>query len=370
MESCRLRMIRFKGYYMKSRLHRFLVIAIVAVCSFRAFAVGDVTAELGIDLLWSVGIITDTQTTERAYITSLMNKIKAEKPDMVVHIGDTHFEWANQFVLRAVADLVGRAGGGIEFHLAPGNHDMSGGSLKSHLRRAATRGVFRLDKGPTFGGRSYLHSRVTAYVPDPLLPVWNPDIVNHPAWQTDSKASFARLGHDSKTCRYVFKRGGIRFIVCDWSYSDDQRQWLRDLITKPDDSSVSIVLHHAHHIGKLSRYFEGLEGRHNVKLVLSGHDHRYNHQKRGGITYITAAGMARSGRGCDAMILRVYKGYLRLDRYLIAKGASASDVSGPAPIWMTEGNFSEYIRPELPRRKPAYVKGADLSPGLFYDKAK
>ena len=354
---------------MKSRLCRFWVIAIVAVCSFRAFAAGRPAIELGIEPLWSVGVIADTQTSDRAYITSLLDRLKAEAPDMVVHLGDTHFEWSNQFVLKAVADLVGGERGGIEFHLAPGNHDMSNGMLRMNLRRAATRGVFRLDKGPTFGGRSYLHSRVAAYVPDPLLPVWNPDIVNHPGWQTDLGARFADLGGDSEHCRYVFKRGGIRFIVCDWSYSDDQRQWLRDIITKPDDSSVSIVLHHAHQISKLSRYFEGLEGRHNVKLVLSGHDHRYYHEKRGGITYITAAGIARSERGCDAMILRVHRGYLRLDRYLMPKGAAAI-VSGAEPIWMCEGKFTEYIRPELPRRKPAYVKGADVSPGLFYDRAK
>lgn len=356
---------------MKGRLHHFSMIAIVAICSFRAFAVGG-DARIGIEPLWNVGVITDTQTSDRAYITSLMRRIKADGPDMVMHIGDTNFEWSNRFVLKAVADLVDSEAGGIEFHLAPGNHDMSNGSLKAYLCKAATQGVFRLDKGPTFGGRGYLHSRVAAYVPDPLLPVWNPDIVNHPGWQTDGKASFARWGGDSEACRYVFKRGGIRFIVCDWSYSDEQREWLRDIITQPDDSSVSIVLHHEHKVGKLLRYFEGLEGRHNVKLVLSGHDHRYNHEKHGEITYITAAGIARSERGCDAMMLRVYENYLRLDRYVIGKGASGARVSGPEPIWMCKGNFSQYRRPELPRRTPAYVKssGATIGPGVFYDRAK
>jgi len=356
---------------MKGRLHHFLMIAIIAICSFRAFAVVG-AAEIGIEPLWSVGVITDTQTSQRAYITSLMTRLKADGPDMVIHIGDTHFEWSNRFVLKAVADLVDSEAGGIEFHLAPGNHDMRNGRLKTHLRRAATRGVFRLDKGPTFGGRGYLHSRVAAYVPDPLLSVWNPDVVNHPGWQTDAKANFARWGGDSKSCRYVFKRGGIRFIVCDWSYSDEQREWIRYIITQPDDSSVSVVLHHAHQVDKLSRYFEGLEGRHNVKLVLSGHDHRYYHEKRDGITYIASAGIARSERGCDAMMLRVYRGYLRLDRYIIPKGASGARVSRPEPIWMCKGSFSRYRRPELPRRTPAYVKssGTTLGPGVFYERAK
>jgi len=348
------------------------MIALVAICSIRVFGAGHVVG-LGIEPLWSVGIITDTQTTERGHITSLLSRLKAEGPDMVIHIGDTSFEWSNRFVLKAVADLVDSEAGGIEFHLAPGNHDMRNGALKAHLRRAATQGVFRLDKGPTFGGRGYLHSRVAAYVPDPLLPVWNPDIVNHPAWQTDLNVRFADLGGDSKHCRYVFKRGGIRFIVCDWDYSDEQREWIRNIITQPDDSSVSIVLHHAHYVDKLLRYFEGLEGRHNVKLVLTGHDHRYNHEKHGEITYITSAGIARSQRGCDVMMLRVYRDYLRLDRYIIPKGASGARVSGPEPIWMCKGSFSQYQRPELPRRRtPAYVKGSGTGPdpGVFYDREK
>jgi predicted phosphodiesterase len=353
---------------MRSRLHHLSMIAIVAICSFRAFGVADV----GIEPLWSVGIIADTQTSDHAYIASLMGHIKAERPEMVVHLGDTHFDWSNQFVLKAVAELVDDEEGGIEFHLAPGNHDMSNGLLKAHLRRAATQGVFRLDKGPTFEGHGYLHSRVAAYVPDPLLPVWNPDIVNHPAWQTNLNVRFADLAGEPEHCRYVFKRGEIRFIICDWLYSDEQRQWLRDIITRPDDSSVTIVFHHAHYMDKLTWYFEGLEGRHNVKLVLSGHDHRYHHEKRGDITYITSAGIARSGRDCDAMILRVYRNYLRLDRYVIPEGASGATVSRPSPIWMAEGNFTSYQRPELPRRKPAYVKdtAANLGPGVFYNSAK
>jgi len=363
---------------MKSRLHYLSIVMIVAVCGFRAFGGG---VQLGIEPLWSAGIIADTQTWDRECIGGLLGRVKAEEPDMVIHLGDTHFEWSNQFVLKAVADLVDGENGSIEFHLAPGNHDVQGGVLKEHLRLAATHGVFRLDKGPTFAGRGYLHSGVAAYVPDPLLPVWNPEIVNHPAWQTDAaprstlhstslNVRFADLGGDCEHYRYVFKRGGIRFIVCDWSYSDEQRQWLRDIITRPDDSSVSIVLHHEHKIDKLSRYFEGLEGEHNVKLVLSGHDHRYYHEKRGEITYITSAGIARSERGCDAMILRVYRNYLRLDRYVTDKDAPAGMVSGPEPIWMCTGNFGQYQRPELPRRAPAYVRSTDLGPGVFYERAK
>ena len=86
---------------MRSRLHHLSIIAIVAICSFRTFG----AKSIGIEPLWSVGLITDTQTSDRAYITSLMGRIKTEEPEMVVHIGDTCFDWSNPFVLKSVADL-------------------------------------------------------------------------------------------------------------------------------------------------------------------------------------------------------------------------------------------------------------------------
>ena len=70
------------------------------------------------------------------------------------------------------------------------------------------------------------------------------------------------------------------------------------------------------------------------------------------------------------MMLRVYKDYLRLDRYIIPKGSSEAIVYGPEPIWMCEGQFSEYERPELPRRRPGYVKNSGLERGVFYERSK
>ncbi|MBN2137680.1 MAG: metallophosphoesterase [Sedimentisphaerales bacterium] len=353
--------------------HRFgvlLVAGIVGILSFDLYGAG-IDKSIDIQPLWKAAVITDTQTSERDWIVALLYRLKEADPDMLIHVGDTYFEWSDQFILRAVADLISCRPEGIEFHLAPGNHDMRGGTLKFNLREAATCGIFRFDPDVTFRGENYLQSRVAVYVPEPELPVWNPEIVNHPGWQVEANARFINLGGNvAKPCRYVFKRGRIRFVVCDWEYSDDQYDWLRSVITHDDGSSATIVLHHAHHMDKLTRYFEGLEGRHNVKLVLSGHDHRYYHEKQGQITYITGAGIARSGRDCDAMMLSVYRNYLRLDRYIIPKGASEPVVLGPDPIWMCEGDFSEYRRPESPRRRPAYVKGPESERGIFYDLAK
>ena len=354
---------------MRHRLACFSVIAIVVVCNLQVCAAGEGRTDG--EPLWSVAVITDTQTPDRELTTALIDGLKQAGPDMVIHTGDTDFEWSNGFTLSAVADLVWSEPGGIEFHLAPGNHDMRGGALKAHLRQAATQGTFGIGRYAALNNQKYSEARPAVYITSAALPAWNPEIANHPAWQAETNAKFADWGDSSESCRYIFKRGGIRFIVCDWSYSNEQREWLRKVIMQPDDSSVSIVLHHAHFMSKLTRYFEGLEGRHNVKLVLSGHDHRYHYESRDGITYITSAGIARSNRDCDAMVLKVYKDHLRLYRYVVPDdGSPRPIVHKPEPIWTCEGNFSDYRRPELPKQRPTYVKDSGLAYGVFYGQSK
>jgi len=314
--------------------------ALLMVWSLSAFGAGGGRA-IDIGPLWKVAIITDTQTRDCERIGALIGGLKAERPKMVVHTGDAHFDWGDRCTLKAVVDLLRIESGGLEFHLAPGNHDVSGGVLKLHLRAAATRGVY--DLGPAFAGEG-----ASGYASGIQWPVWNAEVVDHPGWQVSVNGGPARWRRPNKPCRYVFKRGGIRFIVCDPFYSREQHEWLAGVLSRPDDSSVSIMLHHAHNVGRMAKYFEGLEGRHNVRLVLSGHDHRYRHEVRDGITYITGAGIAHGGE-CDVMILRVHRRYLLLDRYIVDAGGASGAVRGPEPIWMCEGRFSEYRRPESPR---------------------
>ena len=91
----------------------------------------------------------------------------------------------------------------------------------------------------------------------------------------------------------------------------------------------------------------GLGGRHNVRLGLSGHGHRYRHEVRDGITYITGAGIANGGE-CDVMILRVHRRYLVLGRYIVEGDGAISRVrelcgntdpskAGPGTIRATYG---------------------------------
>lgn len=297
--------------------------------------------------LWNAAWITDTQTPGCEWITSLIAKLQANKPKLVVHTGDTRFEWANQCAWREVMTLLRRETPPIEIHLAPGNHDLTNGVLKWHLRHAATQGIYRLDTGEMASGFGYYHDRVPRDVSGALWPAWNPEVLVHPAWQITANKKPAEAHQPEIPYRYTFKRGGIRFIVCDCYYTEDQRTWMRDLIVRPDDSSVSIVLHHKHEVDDLVKYFDGLEGRHNVRLVLCGDHHNYQFEERHGVTFVTAAGMAKGSTGeNDAMTLWVYEDHLRLDRYVIPEGEPMRSVEGPFSIWTCEGEFSEYRRPE------------------------
>ncbi|MBN2269827.1 MAG: metallophosphoesterase [Sedimentisphaerales bacterium] len=326
---------------------------------------------MGTEPLWKAAVISDTQTGQKEWLISIFNQLLDAEPDMVLHVGDTHFDWSDGFTIRALACLLRSKPGGLEFHLAPGNHDMDGDLLESHLRRAAIEGLFRTDRGITFKGSDYALKRVSEFVPNPILPPWNPEILDHPAWQGDiTKKMLKKEYPDVLGCRYVFKRGGIRFIVCDWDYSREQTEWIRDIITRPDDSSVSIVLHHYHNVGQVSRYFKGLEGRHNVKLVLMGHDHSYDYEVRDGITYVRLAGIAHHERECDSLILNVYEDYLRLDRYVIPESVTFPAVLGPEPIWICPGRFAKYERPETAKRSWAYIGDTPVEKDVFYEQAK
>jgi hypothetical protein len=278
---------------------------------------------------------------------------------MVIHTGDTRFEWANQCAWNDIVDLLRIEMPPIEFHLAPGNHDdAERHTLKPYLSRAATQGIYLLDTGRKAEGQGYYHNRITEEATGPLWPVWNPEVATHPNWQPGVGPPY----------RYVFRRGGIRFIVCDCYWSQEQQDWLRDLLVKSDDSSVTIVLQHDHTLDRNVGYFAGLESRHNARLMLTGHDHNYRFEERHGVTFITAAGVARGGGSgeCDAMTLWVFPDHLRLDRYVIPTGLPMPPIHGPETIWTCKGKFSDYERPAFPEpvtSRPSQETGGVRSPG-------
>jgi arylsulfatase A len=284
--------------------------------------------------LWTFGWITDTQAREHEWVAALCDHLKADKPKMVVHTGDTNFGHANTDIWKAVLGLLRDQQPPPEFHVAWGNHDRGNNGIKAPLLRAASQGIYPI---------AIPDGRVD-HVMGPQWPIWNPEVAVNPHWQFN--------GHQPH--RYVFKRGGIRFIVCDCYCTDEQTEWVRNLIVQPDDSSVTLILQHECNVDQLARYVEGLEGKHNVKLVMSGHGHTYTHEERHGVTFIQSEGMFFGHfKESDAMTFRVYRDRLQLDRYVLPPGEPMARITGPTTIWTCPGAFSEYRRPPMPTTRPA-----------------
>lgn len=327
--------------------------------------------------LWKVAWITDTQTPDCEWIQAMTTRLQAEQPQIVLHTGDTRFEWANRCAWLAVQSMFLATNPPREFHLAPGNHDIDNRVLKRHLREAAVEGRYRLDTGRLEEGKGYYHNRVTEYASGALWPVWNPEILAHPEWRTDANER-PPDGVPSRPYRYVFKRGGIRFIIADCYVTEEQTAWVRELLVQPDDSAMTILVQHKHEVDALARYFDGLEGRHNVRLVLSGDHHNYGFVERDGVTYITGAGLAQGRHGvCDGMIFRVFADRIELDRYVLQPGPVPHPIHGPETIWRAEGSFSAYEPPSLPAAvsvpgaaEPDFAAVGDtrtLGPNLLYN---
>jgi len=305
--------------------------------------------------LWNLAWLTDTECYwmgHSEYMAPLLEKVRANNPKLIIHTGDTSFEWANRGSWREMIDMLRSETPPMEFHLALGNHDDEDTlALKPWLSLAASRGIYTIDTGERVADQGYYKDRTTEQVLGPEWPAWNPEVVAHPSWQPDGGYPY----------RYVFKRGGIRFIVCDVTWREGHTEWLRDLLLQPDDSSVSIVL--VHKPGREFQ-FDEVEGRHNVKLVLQGHHEGYKlREGRDGITFMKGAGIANGPDGdSDAFTLWVYKDHLRLDRYFIPPGGKTMPpVEGPITVWTCEGNFSEYVRPEFPTT-PAEASAPEEAP--------
>jgi len=71
------------------------LISVYILASIVALAAADEEA------LWNAAWITDTQTPECQWNTTRNAMVQANKPELVIHTGDTRFEWANQCAWRA-----------------------------------------------------------------------------------------------------------------------------------------------------------------------------------------------------------------------------------------------------------------------------
>jgi hypothetical protein len=99
---------------------------------------------------------------------------------------------------------------------------------------------------------------------------------------------------------YTWRAGDTRFIALDSNraYADDQREWLERQLDRATEDAVIVYFHHT---PLSSGGFRGpdptvqqnwmpLFARYDVTLVLSGHQHAYEHHQARGVDYVVTGG--------------------------------------------------------------------------------
>ncbi len=146
---------------------------------------------------------------------------------------------------------------------------------------------------------------------------WYFTLGNHDRyWHSDGEYGTGLFQNYFGKPYYSFEHKGWKFIVlnsaeiCDGKYcvSDAQKSWLADVLASTPSSQPIIV---SAHVPFLSLYYPVLEGyytdkdtfknqqeiramfdKHNLKLVLQGHQHLYEEIKVKGVQYITAGAVS------------------------------------------------------------------------------
>ncbi|MEI5983345.1 metallophosphoesterase [Sphingobacterium sp. PU5-4] len=146
---------------------------------------------------------------------------------------------------------------------------------------------------------------------------WYFTLGNHDRyWHSDGEYGTGLFQNYFGKTYYSFEHKGWKFIIlnsaeiCDSKYcvSDAQKAWLADVLAETPSSQPIIV---STHVPFLSLYYPVLEGyytdkdtfknqqeiramfdKHNLKLVLQGHQHLYEEIKVKGVQYITGGAVS------------------------------------------------------------------------------
>jgi acid phosphatase len=141
--------------------------------------------------------------------------------------------------------------------------------------------------------RTYFRPEICLNVAPPVT--WRAAWGNHDV-AGDSTAGV--LGSARRTFR--FSAGGVDFFVLDSNAAADdaQRRWLEDALASSRAAVKIVAFHHppytvgAGHLGdaRIVRNWVPLFRRFNVTLVLTGHNHDYEHSLVDGVDYVVTGG--------------------------------------------------------------------------------
>lgn len=125
---------------------------------------------------------------------------------------------------------------------------------------------------------------------------------NHDTGRNNYEKRFAPP-NDSGTDRYyTFDYKNVHFVGLDTNESAgvwrEQQRWLENALATTDKSHIILFFHHppfgiTNNRGdnnRIIKAFHNLFVKHNVNLVIAGHDHLYYRTNRDGVTYITTGG--------------------------------------------------------------------------------
>jgi 3',5'-cyclic AMP phosphodiesterase CpdA len=130
-----------------------------------------------------------------------------------------------------------------------------------------------------------------------------PVLGNHDHESGEGAEILAELGREEPW--YVERVGPVRIVVLDSEHADDpdQRRWLEQVLAQPRPAGEWTIaaMHHpaysAGHHGSTAEVQENwvpLLTRHDVPLVLAGHDHDYQRSlPLDGVTYVVSGGAAK-----------------------------------------------------------------------------
>lgn len=287
---------------------------------------------------WSFAVIGDTQSDNQLDFENMFKHMVLEDagknkkiPETVFHVGD--FDWepgdSSQYPLKGIIDVMKAEGSGSEVHLAPGNHDSAEQEkLKQHYVDAVCSGPLTSDGT---GREKRFNTKVDA----------NP---GHKA--------YCDVNGDHS---YWFTKGKIKFIMLEWNWQNNKKEWLVSQICD-GTSNAKIIMAHDHDMNLYRPIIDAAKAscsnNFQLKAIFVGHGHHFHRESYQGVELAEVSGMEgiynageEGYHEFDYFLCRVSKNSLCCDRYVEGAGGNGTAITGPTSVFNTciSGDFLDDV---------------------------